>query len=385
MKHWPFGGSTAARTLGCPGWRKASAPVPAGAVSEAALKGTALHDIMEEWLERGDGAELPSELFEPEEGGLVTAEDLVTLADTAAEALMDLEDQYDLDVGAMRPEVTTEYAEDVGGSADFCTVSKDRRVVVVGDWKFGQGIMVHPEENAQALFYAWIMREGSEVASYFQQAEQLVLAIIQPNDQGLPALRTWETTPERLDEFALQFSRALELARSDDPPRAVGVHCRFCPAAPICPDRTGQAQRALLMRPDDLELMSVALQMLPSLKDWIKAVEREAHTQMTNGAAIDGFKLVHKSARRQWNTDDSEVIYRKLARHLGGRKKMRTQKLITPTQAIALAKERGVSEERVLEICNTPNTGTTVVPESDRRTAVIPEVLLAAAVARSLS
>ncbi|MCK5318920.1 MAG: DUF2800 domain-containing protein, partial [Anaerolineales bacterium] len=47
MKHYPFGGSTAKRTINCPAWKGLSKDIPT-TESAAALRGTAIHYLLEQ-------------------------------------------------------------------------------------------------------------------------------------------------------------------------------------------------------------------------------------------------------------------------------------------------------------------------------------------------
>jgi len=49
-KHVKYGGSTAARTIACPGWHAQSADLPRAPASAYAEEGTALHTVMERLL-----------------------------------------------------------------------------------------------------------------------------------------------------------------------------------------------------------------------------------------------------------------------------------------------------------------------------------------------
>ena len=53
MKHLKVGGSTAARTLKCPGWIKASENIPRRPAGQAAIDGSMHHEIMELCQKKG--------------------------------------------------------------------------------------------------------------------------------------------------------------------------------------------------------------------------------------------------------------------------------------------------------------------------------------------
>jgi|TARA_R110000737_G_scaffold134703_2_gene166012 hypothetical protein len=47
MRHLPYGGSTAHRTLACPGWFKKSENLPSRPAGPAAIEGSMHHKVME--------------------------------------------------------------------------------------------------------------------------------------------------------------------------------------------------------------------------------------------------------------------------------------------------------------------------------------------------
>lgn len=375
MTHWRFGGSTAERTINCPGWRQLADRAPTPPTSPYAHEGAVLHDCMERiLLEQTTVNTLHGETID----GIEIDDDRHRRLVAATNAFVTLSREYGM--AEYEPEVGAEYAHDVGGHADFVGVSEDGKTVFVGDFKFGSGYQIDPFENAQAMFYAFVLRAGSPVADMFQKAEQVALVIIQPNDRDMDTLRIWTAPMGAIDEFELSFEKALRRARQDNPPLRVGEHCRFCPAAALCPERTGMAHRALLMPPDDLEQLADCMSMLPSLRDWINEVEQTALRQLERGAEVPGYKLVQKRAIRRWS-EDEDVIYKKLARKLGGRKAMTVSKLCSPAQAAKLAKARGVDPEVIEEYVVAQSSGYAVAHAEDKRPEALPPHALGAALA----
>jgi hypothetical protein len=372
MKHRKFGGSTAARTLACPGWPQQSEGVPreAGGPSPYAQEGSALHDIMEA-LVLYEGDDHKAYAFKAVgtymHDTLITEDHIVERILPAWEAYVELCHKYDLE--DVEPEVECSYADDVGGYADLMAVSGDGRTVVVMDWKFGMGNQVFPEDLAQGLFYAVTGRKSSSVTEFFNDNQRVVLAVIQPNDRDLDTLRTWETDTARLDDFEDELNNALTLARKKDAPLKSGDHCKWCPAAPMCPQKTGLARMAMLMQPDDLETLGQSMTMVQELKDWIKQVEAATYDQLTMGAPVKGWKLVAKHGRKKWN--NPERAMKSLARKLGGTANITNSTLKSPAQIIKLAKARGECiDYHIKTFVEVSSSGNTLAPEDDKRPAV---------------
>lgn len=360
MKHWPFGGSTAARTLHCPAWRQLSDGIP-DSVSEHALRGTAQHDIMEQML-LGD-VDDPNELLGLTIAGVIVDEDMLEQVTEAWDAWQQLVKQYGVE--EWEPEVVSEHNDQIGGSADI--IARGEGVTIVADWKFGKGHLVSPVESSQGMFYAWVAQQNPMAEDLFEGNERIVIAIIQPSFRE-QTLKTWETTAERIDLFGKQFLRAVKAAQGEDPIPSMGDHCTFCRAEFLCPAKTGAAHAALEMDPGQLESLQDAMDLVGDLKSWIRAVEGKAYDTLTQGQPLTGWKLVAKRAVEKWT--DEEAAIAALRRRLGGIRHITHTKILTPAQMRKLAKERG--KEIVLdEWVEKRSSGTTLAPEADKR----PEVL----------
>jgi hypothetical protein len=374
MKHRKFGGSTAARTIACPGWHNESQGIPRGTSIFAEI-GTALHDCMERIvLEDLD----PGYFLDVTVNGIVITQDMVTnKLWPALKAFNELCERYS--VSEFEPEVECSYAADIGGYADI-VLRGASNTVIVADWKFGDGHQVFPEELPQAKFYGMAARENSNAADLFKGTTCFVAAIIQPNERGLDDLRVWETDIAVLDLFEKQYCQAVAEARSKHPPLKAGDWCSFCPAAPVCPTKTGQALAALRMDPEDLESLSQALDLVSELKPWIRDVEKVAFEQLNAGAPVVGWKLVQKRATAKW--DDEDAVTKLLRRRLGGLDRITVRKLKTPTQMKKLVKEReagnGVDELIENHIIKT-SSGPTMAREDDKRPAILSGDALSAA------
>lgn len=374
-KHLKYGGSTAHRTLACPGWAKASAGIPnkAGA---AARHGSMHHTVQEKCR---DHDMRPDDLigmeYRDDQTGEVlifTDEELQT-AEVAYQMTDTVLDKYDIDLMMVEPFV--QYEPDlIGGSIDLLGLSKDRKTILVLDYKFGAKI-ISAKESAQGLLYAASSRKDFKTRNLWLDAEKIVVAIIQPW-QGKPDV--WECDVARLDEFVVEFVDAVTIAEGENPFISPGKHCEFCPAAPYCDASRDYVKQATLIDPDSHNALAAAAGMLETVEVWVKAVKTELHSQLSRGVNVDGWKLVEKRATRVWSdfdgfakayevlTTDSEALYKK--------------EPLSPAQAEKVVKKNKVNID-LDSFVERVSPGTTIAPASDKREPVkvtgIPDNLMA--------
>ena len=279
MKHYKYGGSTAARTMLCPSWANESEGIPASPSSVFAEVGTRLHDEMEKMLD-GDIGQWATK--DPDE---------VILLEAALEAW----DTLCIDYGIVdyETEQTFEINADTGGTCDVIATTRDGRTIIV-DWKFGQGISVPAEDNKQGLFYAFV---SENKVNGYNPNHSLTLAIIQPMPDRADAetLKVWDVEVDIYRDFKRDYISALKRTGLN-----AGAHCRWCPAAPTCPEKTGAALQALAIDPEKLAILSQSMDLVADLENWLTAVKKLAHERLEQGDTLDGWKLVNKRATRKW-------------------------------------------------------------------------------------
>lgn len=375
-KHSKYGGSTMARTIGCPAWQELSKDIPRAEAGPHADEGTMLHNCMELIYDddnvtigniiqnssrcKHNDAELTLELYK---------EKLVP----AYEAMEKLLDELDIDDYEVEPfvELIPDVNEEgepedasAGGSIDFLGVSADGKTVLVADYKFGYH-QVNAENNKQGLFYALCAALDPATQHFFEEAETVVIAIVQPNDQG-EVVDDWEFDIDLLDDFEQEVYDAIDKAEAGKGQPCVGSWCKYCPAEALCPAKTGSARAALRLDVEQTDQLAEALTLVGDIEDWAKAVRKMAHEQLELGTDVPGWKLVAKRATRKW-TDESKV--------LGMVKKLRkikvdeatTVKLATPAALEKLCKSHEVDFEKFTDYIESVSSGTTIAPESDKR------------------
>jgi len=354
MKHFRHGGSTAQRTLACPSWVTQSEGIPQPTASDAAETGTRLHDQMEKML-NGDIDEGLWETNDPDE---------INLLEEALAGWDKLCSLYS--VTDFWTEQTFELNPETGGTADVVAIADGRTIIC--DWKFGQGLAVEAIGNVQALFYAMVS-EGKP-HGYAPTAE-LTVAIIQPMPSrgGVPTLKTWDVPRDVYEAFKRNYIAAQKATGL-----AAGSHCRWCPASATCPERSGEALKALTMAPDKLTTLGASLELADEVIEWAKAVKDTAHAQLELGNSIEGWKLVAKRGVRKWRDPrEAEAAVRELfvkSRQLKVGDITETTFMTAP-KLEKIFKAKGVDFDSISAHITKTSTGTTLARAEDAREEIV--------------
>ena len=355
------GGSTAKRVINCPGSVALVQKMPPKPSSEHADRGTLLHNMMEEILVSGDA---PESFIGARYNDQILTQELI---DEKIKPAMEALDAIDPDQ-TMEYEVETrvgfgDLLPGVFGSTDLIGRIGSRAIVL--DWKFGDGVMVEVEENPQLMFYAAAAMRTPEAQWVFDGATEIEMVIVQP-----PEVRRWVTTPERIAKFELELVQAVKQAMKPDAQLAVGDHCRWCAAKPICPKMTGAVDRALKVQIEALpaQQISTYLKNADMLEDWIKDLRALALQMLESGAKLPEYKLVAKRAIRSWS-DEEKAKVALFAYGLTESEVMESS-VVSPAKAEKALKKRkiGLPEDLVVAI----SSGNTLASADDPR----PEVML---------
>jgi hypothetical protein len=218
------------------------------------------------------------------------------------------------------------------GTVDLLVRIGDTNHVI--DYKFGSGLRVlalysNGEEdvlNAQLMYYATAARHS--LPEFFAGVETIILTILQPQSIELDAEMesSVTVTHAELDNFFEVYRGACAEALSPAPRLERGLHCRFCPARPICPLHTGPlldlAQFAAptlrdilvasLAPPPDratyLQLLADGLNLVDATKEIRTALREQAKAALEAGDCVPGYALSAGRAERRWRDDESITI-----------------------------------------------------------------------------
>lgn len=322
-QHAKYSASNAHRFLRCAGQVALSSRVPPRPDSEHSAEGTQAHELLQRSLSgdvnwrRGADPEM-----------LAAIEVVHDFLDSLYIArgphlVVQVEQPFRFPQRVVPP-------EDAAGIADLMVVDHMEQEAWSIDFKYGEGVAVEPERNAQLMFNAvgrlWRM-----------PIKRVNCVVIQPrithHRQGV--VRQWSCGPLELAEFQAEAEQAIEMAESAEfysTQRGIeiasyltpGPWCRWCPAETACPARernalalpfgqdvppARQLEGRVLPEPADLGMDRIAhiLRHADALTTWLRAVENYAKQQAMSGVAVPGHKLVEAQARRQWHGDPEEI------------------------------------------------------------------------------
>ena len=358
------GGSTAKRVIACPGSVALVGQMPPKPSSSYADEGTLLHDVISKLLDYGEGAD-PRQMLGSRYADAVLTEDLLERKLLPALAALDEID----------PNGEMEYATEsrvgfgdllpgVFGSTDLLGRIGDRAIVL--DWKFGDGVAVEVEENAQLLFYAAAAMRTQTTKWVFFGATEVELIIVQP-----PYTKRWVTTNERILQFEAELVAAVKRAAQPDAPLASGDHCKWCAAKPVCPLMTGAIDRLTRAKIDALPVDQIAhyLGQIPMVESFLKDLQQLAHQMLEDGKTIPGWKLVNKRATRKWINEEEAYEWVVRTRPAGSDIDPYELKQKSPAAIEKEFKKHKI--ELPADLVVAVSTGSTLAPESDPRPAVL--------------
>jgi hypothetical protein len=287
----------------------------------------------------------------------VTQEDVDEAIAPAINAYIQFAEDREIEIEL--PEEQVKLFEDVGGTSDI--ICANTNTVFIIDWKFGY----HPVSavnNPQGLFYAMCARRTPHLKSLFDGKESVCTVIIQPTTEKVISYHY--TSLDELDYFEHVYLDAV--GNEDVNKQITGEYCKFCPAMPICPAKTGQAVNALRLDPEILETLPDALDMADEVIEWAQSVKKLAHEQAELGTSIRGYKLVDKRAIRKWK-DEKEVeqmLKRARSVKIG---EVVQKKIMSPTQLEKFCKKKGLDFYRYDAYIEKVSSGTTLTTEDDPR------------------
>lgn len=262
---------------------------------------------------------------------------------------------------------------DTGGTADYVRYRAASQHLLVMDFKYGSGVYVEADDNAQLMLYALgaMLECGKAV-------QDVTVRVVQPRFEGAEPVRDWNFKAYEILAFVADVQEAGTKSRDPNAEFVAGDHCKFCPHAKDCPELEKRHHALVLAEfgkigaQYDPEKLAQALRDIPLVKERIKAIEEFAYAEAAAGKEVPGFKLVDKRAVRKWR-DEAAVIQWAEQRALDP---YAPREVISPAQMEKLlAKDapKGKKKEagKVLdELVEKVSSGTALVPITDERPAV---------------
>lgn len=290
------------------------------------------------------------------------------------------------------------------GTSDCVIECMALSILHIVDFKYGAGIAVDPDKNPQLMYYAAAFA-GNMLGLY----SQVTLHIVQPRAfHAKGTTRSWTCDGQDIYDYFMEV--ALPAAEANVDAREVleqviqdiqdGVvdeeylylrmeeflnptqeACQWCVSVHNCPKiknaitetaRSDFGAGAIDVKnvpmPTTADELQNALGWVPVLEKWCKQVRAAADNFTLNGHEIPGFKRVAKRATRKY-TDEEEAIA------LLKKKRIKKalyleEKLLTPAQMEKMLEREGFDPSIIEPVTFKDSSGTTVVPESDKRAAV---------------
>jgi len=366
--HSPLGPSSAERWLVCPGSVKATAGLK-DTSSVFAAEGTFAHYISE--LARK--ANVPAKDFIGTSTDKDAEHQFTCDADMAAHVqyFLDYEAQFEADDRLIEARVNyNAWVEDGFGTLDAGLLNDGTCIII--DLKYGKGIQVYAENNAQLKLYALGLYQ-----EYYElyDIKRFKLCICQPR---LNHIDEWEIDTDTLLVWANEVVEpAADLAAQDDAPFKAGEHCQWCKIKATCETRSRAYKDLMLDEIEDIrdpaemgnaELGELA-SLIPLMQKWAKDVMALVEKLVIQGEEIIGsdglpFKMVAGRAMRSWR--DADAAEKALKAHKIKVADMYTKKLISPAMAEKLlGKKHPILVKQVL----TGNSKPALVSGSDKRPA----------------
>lgn len=314
--------------------------------SEAAAWGTAAHEVSEWCFKEGrDAIEFVDRVVKTKEHTITVDEEIAETAqeyvdyvrgriaaykdETGDEARLWVERNFKFD--SLNPPFQS------GGTGDAILYFPNWELIEIVDLKGGRGVVVEVTNNKQARSYAL----GAMLEFTNLKVRQVMSTIVQPRaphkdgrirSETIHVVELMEWAHELLERMnaSADAMKAFEKAASNsvafdewaDTHLASGDHCKFCPAAGICPrlrndafEKTGAFfddldQPALRNTPDQLGPAALAkvLDAADMIEDFIKAARAYGHSLAENGTEVPGYILVEKVGRRKFIHDGDDLV-----------------------------------------------------------------------------
>lgn len=367
--HSRIGASSMHRWAECPGSVKASEGMPNHS-SKYAEEGTTAHDVAAKILLGQDLTKLML-VQDPDEAAFVSDEMLeavevyvTAFKEAARGGGYMVEERFDL--SSLHPGLF--------GTSDGVIYHEDTKELEVWDYKHGAGIAVDVENNPQLMYYGLGALMKTKVP-----CKTVKLVVCQPR---LPhsdgPIRSWTLSTNDLIEFAADLIDYAKATEDPNAPRKSGDHCRFCPAAPLCPTLhevaiQGAKTDFLPATTYDPAKLAATLAILPAIKAWAKSVEAFAFAEAEHGRIAPGYKLVAKRASRKWKNEDDAKNFIALELGLDDADVLKPSVLRSPAQIEALLKTK--ADKQALELLVIKeSSGSTLAPDSDKRAPNKPSV-----------
>ena len=259
----------------------------------------------------------------------------------------------------------TEYVHEGFGTADGVIYADG--ILEVVDFKYGKGVPVSSEDNAQLKIYGL---GALNMFALLYDIHTVRLHIVQPRIDNTSC---WEiATLDLLEWGENELKVKAKIAFAGEGPFITGSHCRFCPAAAQC--KTLAEHNLMLAKYEFLKanLLKPAevadiLTRAPGFKTWITSVENYALEAALQGEEIPGYKVVEGRSVRA--ISDADGLVAKIV-EAGYPESLCWERKFATLTALEAAIGKKTFKELSAPYITKPQGKPTLVPESDKRPAL---------------
>ena len=336
--HSPVGASSRYRWKKCAGSVVLCKTVPPPLPSKYAEEGTLAHEEAAYYLNNGDWSPTISDEMRENLKSYVEAVSLEKAALPKHKGnLFLVEKGFSLEM--LHPEAW--------GTADCVIWDAHNKTLTVYDLKYGAGILVEAENNDQLAYYA-----VGALLTLNLPAKKVIVKIAQPrcpHPDGV--VRAFEYDPITLLDEASLIKEEIEATEKPNAKLVAGDHCKFCPAAGVCPEINKKAlafaKNVFLTESYDPQLLADTLDKIPMIEAFVEQTREFAYSEAMRGRVPPNYKLVAKRATRKWIDEKetekflSAVVHGTLMRDCYTEPKLKSpaqiEKVIPKSQKEALA------------------------------------------------
>ena len=355
--HAELSASSAHRWIACPASVSESRGLP-NTTSHAAEQGTAAHELAETCLRDGSN---PCDHLGKTFNSFVADEEMADAVSRYTDFCRALPQ------GRSHVEQRLDFSLWVPGgfgTADFVAIAEGEAWVV--DLKFGRH-QVHADCEQLKCYALGVINQFG----FNAQIDTVHMVIVQPRIYHTDTHTMRVTELLKWGKQVLQPAAKAALGENPDFNPSESA-CRFCLASDTCKPLAQHALAKAGISFDDLTLPSNKLttnevaELLPHLgliKSWCEKVSQKAQSLAAEGHVIEGYKLVRAKTNRRWSDDKQALqLMQKLTNE-----SVYTAKTISPAQALKIL---GDENEELNQLITKPEGKPTLVPESDKRSAI---------------
>lgn len=372
--HSHLGASSAHRWLTCPGSIRLSVGQP-NESSIFAMEGTAAHELCEMALRaKKDAADYLGEMITVGNHQFEVDDEMAEAVQVYLDTIRADYEDGDILFIEHRFDLSSVWAGMFG--TNDCGLYKKDGSLKVYDYKHGKGHAVEAVNNPQLAYYGiGLVNVPSLKGAAIASVELVIVQPRAPHKDG--PVRRWMTDVLHLMEFMDDLRQGAAATEDPNAPLVAGEHCKFCPAAGICPELRKKAieeAQAEFVDVDPIELteakISDLLEKCGLIEDGIRAIRKEAYSRMSGGAKVPGWKIVEKRAVRKWAGEADEVVPKLTTLFDLDEDQVVEKKVRSPAQVEKLLPK--AERAGLAEFISKVSSGTTLARETDRRPEVQP-------------